>query len=122
MERDPGSIGGSDDPVAAEEEAAAAEAAAIGGPAPDEDVDPAARPVVEGGGGVAEGFEEAEAALIDNAEHGDGTADPLADAFRPEPEADRIEEAYGEADELPSSQLDDQPDPDLGDARGARDR
>lgn len=52
-------------------DAAAAEAARIGGVAGDEDLDPAQRPVVEGGGGVAEGFEEAEAALIEHATHGD---------------------------------------------------
>jgi hypothetical protein len=54
-----------------EEAAAAAEAARIGGVAGDEDLDPALRPVVEGGGGEAEGFEEAEEALIDHATHGD---------------------------------------------------
>jgi hypothetical protein len=52
-------------------EAAAAEAARIGGVAGDEDLDPAERPVIEGGGGEAEGFEEAEAALIEHASHGD---------------------------------------------------
>jgi hypothetical protein len=54
-----------------ETDAAAAEAARIGGVAGDEDLDPALRPVVEGGGGEAEGFEEAEAALIEHATHGD---------------------------------------------------
>jgi hypothetical protein len=52
-------------------DAAAAEAARIGGVAGDEDLDPAQRPVVEGGGGEAEGFEEAEDALIEHATHGD---------------------------------------------------
>ena len=58
----------------AEEEAAAAEAAAIGGAPPDyaastldEPFDEAERPVAEGGGGVAEGEEQAEAELEDNA-------------------------------------------------------
>ncbi len=85
----------------AEEEQAAADAAGrIGGTAGDEDdFDPAMRPVYEGGGGVAEGFEQAEADLIDNAQHGDGHGDPLSDAFRPEAEADRASIAYGEADE-----------------------
>ena len=41
-----------------ETDAAAAEAARIGGVAGDEDLDPALRPVIEGGGGEAEGFEE----------------------------------------------------------------
>jgi hypothetical protein len=52
-------------------DAAGAEAAKIGGVAGDEELDPAQRPVVEGGGGYAEGFEEAEEALIEHASHGD---------------------------------------------------
>lgn len=52
-------------------DAAAAEAAQIGGVAGDEQLDPAQRPVVEGGGGEAEGFELAEDALIEHASHGD---------------------------------------------------
>ncbi|MGB2710727.1 MAG: hypothetical protein WBC33_04360 [Conexibacter sp.] len=54
-----------------EVDAAAAEAARIGGVAGDEQLDPAQRPVVEGGGGEAEGFEESEQALIEHASHGD---------------------------------------------------
>lgn len=54
-----------------ETDAAAAEAARIGGVAGDEDLDPAMRPVLEGGGGEAEGFEEAEEALVEHASHGD---------------------------------------------------
>jgi hypothetical protein len=63
----------SEDPRNEQEEAdaAGAEAAAIGGVAGDEDLDPAQRPVIEGGGGEAEGFEEAEQALIEHATHGD---------------------------------------------------
>jgi hypothetical protein len=65
-----------DDPLVREEaEAAAAEAGRIGGRAPD-DVDPADRPVQEAGGGVAEGFEQAEAALVDHAEHTAGEGAP----------------------------------------------
>lgn len=52
-------------------DAAAAEAAGIGGVAGDEDLDPAQRAVIEGGGGGAEGFEGAEQALIEHASHGD---------------------------------------------------
>ena len=52
-------------------DAAAAEAAHIGGVAGDADLDPAERPVIEGGGGYAEGFEQAEDALIEHASHGD---------------------------------------------------
>jgi hypothetical protein len=37
------------------------------------------RPVTEGGGGVSEGFEEAEEALIESAEHGD-EVDPTTQA------------------------------------------
>ncbi len=47
------------------------EAASIGGSAGAQDLDPAQRPVSEAGGGEAEGFEEAERALIDHASHGD---------------------------------------------------
>ena len=54
-----------------ETDEAAREAAEIGGNAGDEDLDPAERPVKEAGGGEAEGFEEAERALIDHASHGD---------------------------------------------------
>jgi hypothetical protein len=82
-----------------EEAAAAAEAAGIGGIAGDEDLDPVMRPVYEAGGGEAEGFELAEADLIDNAQHGDGHGEPLEDAFSPERESDLAGSDYGEADE-----------------------
>jgi hypothetical protein len=52
-------------------DAAAAEAGGIGGVAGDEQLDPAQRAVIEGGGGEAEGFEQSEAALIEHASHGD---------------------------------------------------
>ena len=55
----------------AETEAAESEAAAIGGVAGDEDLDPARRAALEAGGGEAEGFEGAEALLIEHASHGD---------------------------------------------------
>ena len=86
------------DPIAEEEaEAAASEAAEIGGPAPDDPVDdPAQRPLVEGGEGQAEGFELAEAELIENAEHGDQKRFPNRDAGRPEEPTDT---AFGEPDE-----------------------
>jgi len=88
------------DLVREEEAAAAAAAGRIGGVAGDEDdFDPAMRPVYEAGGGVAEGFEQAEADLVDNAQHGDGHGDPLSDAFRPEAESDLSGAEYGEADE-----------------------
>jgi hypothetical protein len=86
------------DPIAEEEaEAAAAEAAEIGGPTPDDPVDdPAERPLVEAGEGEAEGFELAEAQLIDNAEHGDQKRFPNRDAGRPEEPTDA---AFGEPDQ-----------------------
>jgi hypothetical protein len=59
-----------------EADAAALEAGEIGGMLGEgeEQLDPAQRPVTEGGGGVAEGFEEAERALIEHASHGDQQA------------------------------------------------
>jgi hypothetical protein len=81
-----------------EERAAAREAAAIGGRAGDEDLDPALRPLVEGGEGEAEGFELAEEDLIEAAQHGDSTADPLGDAFTPEVDGFDNVDSYGEAD------------------------
>jgi hypothetical protein len=54
-----------------ETDAAGQEAARIGGVAGDEDLDPAQRAVIEGGGGESEGFEQAEEALIEHASHGD---------------------------------------------------
>jgi hypothetical protein len=70
------------------EEAAAAEAAEIGGRAP-ADEDPERAPVEEAGGGEAEGFEQAEEALREHAEHGDPAPDPEREAFEPEAESDR---------------------------------
>jgi hypothetical protein len=67
---------------------------------PDERNDPAMQPVEEAGGGVAEGFEQAEEALIENASHGDGAGDPEADAIDNENvEVERATVEYGEADE-----------------------
>jgi hypothetical protein len=84
------------DPLAEEEAAAAArEAAKIGGPDPDPDLDPAERPVVEGGEGYAEGFEQAEEQLERNATHEDRGADPLGDAGIDEEDPGA---EYGEAD------------------------
>jgi hypothetical protein len=84
------------DPVDAEADAAAAEAARIGGRPEEDDLDPAERPLVEAGGGEAEGFEQAEADLIENAEHGEGGHDRGV----PEPEADRAGAVWGDADNL----------------------
>ncbi|MGD9570853.1 MAG: hypothetical protein AB7V62_03070 [Thermoleophilia bacterium] len=71
----------------------------VDGAQSDEPLDPAMIPVIEAGGGVSEGFEQSEAALVDNASYGplDGTQRILDDAFDPEDEEDRA--VYGEADE-----------------------
>lgn len=96
----------SPDPRFEQEEAdlAAAEAAGIGGVAGDEDLDPALRPVLEGGGGEAEGFEQAEAALIEHASHGDQQSAHavIHDAGLPEDAAANAED--GEADYERSSE------------------
>lgn len=85
-------------------DAAAAEAAKIGGVAGDEDLDPAQRPVIESGGGEAEGFELAEQALIEHASHGDQQSAHavIHDAGRPE---ERGTTEDGEADRERSSEV-----------------
>ena len=110
----------SDDLVREEEQAAAAAAGRIGGTAGDEDdFDPAMRAVYEGGGGVAEGFEQAEADLVENAQHGDGRGDPLSDAFKPEVESDLSGAVYGEADEEKVHEVVRDPDDPRSDDPGA---
>jgi hypothetical protein len=90
-----------DDLIREEEAAAASDAGHIGGRAGDEeDFDPSMRPVYEAGGGEAEGFEQAEADLVDNATHSDGRGDPEGDAFTGEAESDLSGAEYGEADEV----------------------
>jgi hypothetical protein len=88
-----------------EAEAAAAEAAAIGGPDPDPGVDPARRPVEEGGGGEAEGFEQAEADLISQASHESAASEPAGDAFTPEEERDPSLGGRGEPDEVDPTEV-----------------
>ncbi|HEX2161785.1 MAG TPA: hypothetical protein VHF88_08195 [Thermoleophilaceae bacterium] len=107
------------DPLVDEQaEAAAREAAEIGGPDPTPGVDPAERPRVEGGGGYAEGFEQAEEQLQRNASHEDRGADPIGDAGTDE-RAD-VGAEYGEADhagaqgEDPGSQSDASEPEDVG--------
>ena len=100
-----------DDLIREEEAAAAADAGRIGGVAGDEDdFDPEMRPVYEGGGGEAEGFEQAEADLIENASHGDGHGDPLSDAFTPEAESDLASVEHSAGDEEQVSEVTDDPD------------
>jgi hypothetical protein len=60
--------------------------------------------VYEAGGGEEEGWEQAEADLIENATHSDGHGEPERDAFSPELESDRSTAAYGEADAIPSTE------------------
>jgi hypothetical protein len=76
----------------------------VDGAQSDEPLDPAMIPVIESGGGVAGGFEQSEALLVDNASFGpdDGTQRILDDAFAPEAEPD--EAVYGEADEVDVSE------------------
>jgi hypothetical protein len=93
-----------DELVDREAEIAAAEAASIGGEGPDYDGDEADRAVIEGGGGVAEGFEESEKELIEAASHGEHRHNPAEDEFTPEVESDRSGAAYGEADELDTTE------------------
>jgi hypothetical protein len=85
-------------------EAAASEAAAIGGRAGDESLDPALRPLIEAGEGEAEGFELAEADLIEAAETGDGWADPALNAFTTEAEERTGVGQFGEADHEETSE------------------
>lgn len=96
--------------VIEEESAAAAEAAAIGGAAPHDARDPAMDPVYQAGGGEQDGWERAEAELIENATNGDDDANPIRDAFSPEVETDRSTAIYGESDRLASTEVREDPD------------
>jgi NADPH2:quinone reductase len=82
--------------VDAEAEAAAAEAAEIGGRVAPLSDDPAREPLEEAGEGESEGFEQAERALRDIAEHGDQHRFPGSVAPGPE-EPESVER--GEADQ-----------------------
>ena len=93
------------DTVRAEEDAAAAEARRIGGRSGMEGMDEAERAAAEHGGGEAEGFEEAEELLEEQASHGESSVEPLEDAFPPE--ADEELAVYGEADEVESTEIED---------------
>jgi hypothetical protein len=89
--------------VRREEEAAGTEAGSIGGRGDDRD-DPAQSPLTEAGGGEAEGFEIAEAQLVDRAENPRGPS-PFADRERIS-EDDRAETEYGESDSVRTSEDD----------------
>ena len=87
-----------EDPLVEEQsEAAAAEAGAVGGPGPEPGGDPAEQPLIEAGQGEAEGFEESERALEEQATHGDGGGIPPEHVPAPE---QPLDQEFGEADEV----------------------
>jgi hypothetical protein len=88
-------------------DAAAAEAAGIGGVTGEEGLDPAQRPVIEGGGGVSEGFEGAEQALIEHASHGDQQAAHAILHDQGSPEEESVTREDSESDHERSSELGD---------------
>ena len=63
------------------------------------------RPVEESGGGEAEGFEQAEAELVEQAENFDEHRSPRRDAFEPEEESDRSTASYSEPDEVDPTEV-----------------
>lgn len=85
-----------------EEDVAAAEAASIGGRSGMEGMDEAERASAEHGGGEAEGFEEAEELLVEQAAHGDPAVDPVEAAFSEEAEPEQA--TYGEGDSIESTE------------------
>lgn len=105
----------SPDPAREQADRAASEAAAIGGrpssePSYLEEPDEAARPVVEAGGGEAEGFEQAESELIDHASHGDQHAARRAIEDAPDESDDTRAAEAGEPDiERSSEREEDRP-------------
>lgn len=86
-------------------DAAAAEAAGIGGVSGEEDLDPAQRAVIEAGGGVAEGFEQTERALIEHASHGDQQAAHAILHDQGLPEEESLTREDSESDHEHSSEL-----------------
>lgn len=97
------------DPAREQAELAAAEAAAIGGRASSESPsqeqpDEARRAVEEGGGGEAEGFEQAERDLIEHSSHGDQHAASRAIADAPDESDDIRAAAAGDPDVERSSE------------------
>jgi hypothetical protein len=86
---------------------AAREAGDIGGRVGDDALGPAARPVDEAGGGVAEGFEKSLEALIDHASHGDQQAAHAILHDQGRAEEQNTAQDYAEADHERSSELED---------------
>jgi hypothetical protein len=114
------------DELAEEEaEAAGAEAAAIGGKPTrdldaDLDIDESMRPVYEAGGGEEEGFEMAEAELIEHATQGPAKPETQIHV-REEIDRETEEEdpaVYGEADEIDVTEVTRDPNPDPRDDPG----
>jgi hypothetical protein len=111
----PSQRGRSVDPLVAEQERAAAdEAGRIGGMVRPVSADPAMEPLYQAGEGEGDGWELAEAELVENATHGDGHGDPERDAFTPERESDRATAEYGECDHVDSTERRDETRPDAG--------
>lgn len=93
-----------------EADAAAAEAASIGG-SPSSEPPPieggpseAERPLAEAGQGESEGFEQAEAALVEHASHGDEHAARRAIQDAPQTSEDELAQDGAEADHEHSSE------------------
>ena len=102
-------------------DAAAAEAARIGGRSGQEEMDEAERASAEHGGGEAEGFEQAEDLLERQASHSDTSVDPQAGAEEPaEEESDPA--THGEADEVESTETDEDTQGTPGDLDHSADR
>jgi hypothetical protein len=68
----------------------------------DADIKPEMEPVYEAGGGEAEGFEQAERQLIENAGNAEHS-DLLEEGIPEDPESQRETAEYGEADEAEPS-------------------
>lgn len=101
-ERDP-----IDRDVEREEAEAAREAGQIGGRSGMEGVPEEERPLAESGEGESEGFELAEEELVERATHEDEHGNPLTEAGDPEePGAARTRDAYGDADDVESTETD----------------
>ncbi|HSC04115.1 MAG TPA: hypothetical protein VLC49_12370 [Solirubrobacteraceae bacterium] len=76
----------------------------MSGPPSEEQVDEASRAVVEGGGGEAEGFEQAERELIEHASHGNEHAARKVIEDAPDESDDARAATGGEADNKRSSE------------------